>query len=111
MTAPDSRDPRDPRRPDAPASEAEAPAKRLDVRGYLCPIPARLSEQAIQDLHPGDHLEIVGDDPVMVIDIPAWCEWRSDPTTPDPEPPASLTAPPAPARNSPPDSRPERSPR
>ncbi len=51
-------------------------AKTLDVRGYLCPIPARLSEQAILSLAPGDHLEILGDDPVMVIDIPAWCNEK-----------------------------------
>lgn len=46
----------------------------LDVRGYLCPIPALEAEEAIQKLDPGDHLEIVGDDPVMMIDIPAWCD-------------------------------------
>ncbi len=57
----------------APGPES-SPAETLDVRGYLCPIPARLAEQAIQTLQPGDHLEILGDDPVMVIDIPAWCD-------------------------------------
>jgi tRNA 2-thiouridine synthesizing protein A len=46
----------------------------LDVRGFLCPIPALKAEEAIQPLPPGAHLEILGDDPVMVIDIPAWCD-------------------------------------
>jgi tRNA 2-thiouridine synthesizing protein A len=48
----------------------------LDVRGYLCPIPALKAEEAIQPLHPGDHLEIRGDDPVMTLDIPAWCDEK-----------------------------------
>lgn len=63
---------RDPGSSDPPPTAA--PARHLDVRGYLCPLPARLSERAMRDLRPGDHLEIVGDDPVMVIDIPAWCD-------------------------------------
>ena len=50
------------------------PAQRLDVRGYLCPIPALKAEQAITELAAGQHLEILGDDPVMIIDIPAWCD-------------------------------------
>ena len=50
------------------------PDLSLDVRGYLCPIPALKSQQAIIQLAPGGHLGIVGDDPVMLIDIPAWCD-------------------------------------
>jgi tRNA 2-thiouridine synthesizing protein A len=59
---------------ESPSEPTTPPTKTLDVRGYLCPIPARLAEQAIQELAPGDHLEILGDDPVMIIDIPAWCD-------------------------------------
>jgi tRNA 2-thiouridine synthesizing protein A len=46
----------------------------LDVRRDLCPNPALPAEEALHPLHPGDHLEILGDDPVMTIDIPAWCD-------------------------------------
>ena len=50
------------------------PTKSLDVRGYLCPIPVLKAEAAMADLERGQVLEIRGDDPVMVIDIPAWCD-------------------------------------
>ena len=48
----------------------------LDVRGYLCPIPAPKAEEVMADLAPGQVLEITGDDLVMVIDIPGWCDTK-----------------------------------
>jgi len=50
------------------------PAKRLDVRGLLCPIPVLEGKKAIDELAVGQLLELIGDDPVMVIDVPAWCD-------------------------------------
>ncbi len=46
----------------------------LDVTGKLCPLPVLLARRAIARLAPGERLEIVGDDPLMAIDIPAWAE-------------------------------------
>lgn len=46
----------------------------LDVRGALCPLTVRLASRALASLAPGSRLEIVGDDPAMAIDLPAWCE-------------------------------------
>lgn len=47
---------------------------RLDVRGLRCPVPALRTAKAMADLSPGDRLEVTGDDPAMVIDLPAWCD-------------------------------------
>jgi tRNA 2-thiouridine synthesizing protein A len=46
----------------------------LDVRGLLCPIPILRTAQRISDLPAGARLEVVGDDPGIVEDMPVWCE-------------------------------------
>ena len=46
----------------------------LDVRGLLCPIPILRTAQRIRDLPPGARIEVVGDDPAIVEDMPVWCE-------------------------------------
>jgi len=50
------------------------PARTLDVTGTLCPIPVLLARRAMRALRPGDHLEVVGDDPAMMVDMPVWAE-------------------------------------
>lgn len=47
---------------------------RLDVIGSLCPLPILFSVVEMNKLSPGEILEILGDDPGMLEDIPAWCE-------------------------------------
>jgi len=51
---------------------------RLDVRGTRCPVPALRTAQAMGRLTPGERLEVVGDDPAMVIDLPAWCDEHGE---------------------------------
>lgn len=51
--------------PDAP--------RRLDVTGTLCPVPVLRSERAVRRMAPGELLEVIGDDPLMRIDMTAWC--------------------------------------
>ena len=63
-----------PNTPTPPPTPTPTPTATLDVRGYLCPIPALKAEEAMATLKPGDTLEILGDDPTMLIDIPAWCD-------------------------------------
>jgi TusA-related sulfurtransferase len=46
----------------------------LDVIGSVCPLPILFSVVEMNRLSPGDVLEILGDDPAMLEDIPAWCE-------------------------------------
>ena len=47
---------------------------RLDVTGTFCPLPILLSAREMRKLHPGDLLEILGDDPGILEDMPVWCE-------------------------------------
>jgi tRNA 2-thiouridine synthesizing protein A len=47
---------------------------RLDVTGLLCPVPVLMTARAMATLDLGERLEVVGDDPEMLRDIPAWCE-------------------------------------
>lgn len=47
---------------------------RLDVTGLFCPLPILLAAREIRKLQPGDLLEVVGDDPAILEDMPVWCE-------------------------------------
>jgi tRNA 2-thiouridine synthesizing protein A len=47
---------------------------RLDVTGTFCPLPILLSAREMRKLRTGDLLEIVGDDPGILEDMPVWCE-------------------------------------
>jgi len=51
----------------------------LDERGRACPYPVIALGRLWQQLHsqPGEHIvDITADDPVAVIDIPAWCHIK-----------------------------------
>ena len=47
---------------------------RLDVTGTFCPLPILLSAREMRKLQPGDLLEVLGDDPGILEDMPVWCE-------------------------------------
>lgn len=47
--------------------------EELDVRGLLCPLPVIRTQQRVNQLHPGQQLEVICSDPGALIDIPAWC--------------------------------------
>ena len=47
---------------------------RLDVTGTFCPLPILISAREMRKLRPGDILEILGDDPGILEDMPVWCE-------------------------------------
>lgn len=51
-----------------------AARKSLDVLGLFCPVPILLAAREMQNLRPGDLLEVVGDDPGIHEDMPAWCD-------------------------------------
>jgi tRNA 2-thiouridine synthesizing protein A len=46
----------------------------IDVKGTFCPLPILFSVREMRKLRPGDRLEVVGDDPTMLEDMPVWCE-------------------------------------
>lgn len=45
----------------------------LDVRRLLCPLPVIRAQDKMKELQVGDSLRVVGTDPGMLEDIPAWC--------------------------------------
>ena len=45
----------------------------LDARRLLCPLPVIRTQNRVQDMSPGDTLEITCTDPGALYDIPAWC--------------------------------------
>ena len=45
----------------------------LDARNLLCPLPVIRTQNAVQDLQPGDSLRVQCTDPGVLHDIPAWC--------------------------------------
>jgi TusA-related sulfurtransferase len=47
---------------------------RLDTTGLVCPLPVLLAARDMMQLTPGDILELVGDDPGILEDIPAWVD-------------------------------------
>ena len=51
--------------------EAES---RLDTVGLYCPIPIIKTAARIREMQPGQVLEVLSDDRVILIDMPAWCK-------------------------------------
>lgn len=49
------------------------PPHRLDTTGTFCPVPILLTAREMAGLRPGEHLEVLGDDPAIREDLPAWC--------------------------------------
>ena len=50
-----------------------APPRRLDVTGTLCPVPVLRSARLARRMAAGELLEVIGDDPLMRLDMAAWC--------------------------------------
>lgn len=48
------------------------PKQRLDVRKLLCPLPVIKTQNAVNELDPGDLLTIIATDPGTLEDIPTW---------------------------------------
>ena len=48
--------------------------EHLDTMGTFCPVPILLTARKIKEMAPGGQLEVVGDDPGIVEDMPVWCD-------------------------------------
>lgn len=46
---------------------------QLDARRTLCPMPVIKTQNRVNELQPGDTLEVTCTDPGALSDIPAWC--------------------------------------
>ncbi|RLM76278.1 sulfurtransferase TusA family protein [Halorubrum sp. Atlit-26R] len=49
-------------------------AETLDVKGASCPMPVVKTKSAIDDLAPGEVLEVVATDPGSMSDIDGWAD-------------------------------------
>lgn len=52
---------------------SQAAHRTVDALGTWCPVPVTMAREAIARMHPGQVLEVVADDPMVFLDLPAWC--------------------------------------
>lgn len=52
------------------------PARVVDALGSHCPVPVRLLGRALGRVAPGEVVELLADDPLIEVDLPAWCHAR-----------------------------------
>jgi len=45
----------------------------LDVQGLPCPVPIVRLAQLVRSLAPGTRVQLLGTDPALQTDLPAWC--------------------------------------
>jgi TusA-related sulfurtransferase len=45
----------------------------VDALGTWCPVPIHLIDRAARRAEPGDVIELLADDPLIEVDLPAWC--------------------------------------
>lgn len=49
------------------------PARVVDALGTFCPVPVRMLARAVARVPPGATVELLADDPLVAVDVPAWC--------------------------------------
>lgn len=45
----------------------------VDALGTWCPVPIYLVDRAARSATPGEVIELLADDPLIEVDLPAWC--------------------------------------
>ncbi len=48
--------------------------KTLDARGLSCPMPSVKTALALEEMSPGEVIEVLTDDPVSKKDLPVWAQ-------------------------------------
>ena len=48
-------------------------ARIVDALGTWCPVPIHLIDRAARRSTPGAVIELLADDPLIEVDLPAWC--------------------------------------
>jgi len=48
-------------------------ARVVDALGTWCPVPIHLIDRAARRSEPGEVIELLADDPLIEVDLPAWC--------------------------------------
>lgn len=59
--------------PGAVSPDTERADRVIDTTGLYCPVPIVRTGEAIRGMRTGERLEILSDDRVILIDLPAWC--------------------------------------
>lgn len=49
------------------------PRRVVDAVGTRCPVPVHLLARALRRVPPGALVELLADDPLVAVDVPAWC--------------------------------------
>ena len=52
----------------------QTPNRRLDLLGFFCPVPVHQTRKILKEMKEGELLEVLGDDPETLHDMPALCE-------------------------------------
>lgn len=45
----------------------------VDTVGFFCPVPIIKTAARMKEMAPGEILEVISDDQVILMDLPAWC--------------------------------------
>jgi len=56
-----------------PQPERPGADRILDTVGFYCPVPIIKTSARIREMAPGQVLEVLSDDRVILVDMPAWC--------------------------------------
>jgi TusA-related sulfurtransferase len=48
-------------------------ARIVDALGTHCPVPVQLLARALARVVPGTTVRVLADDPMVAVDLPAWC--------------------------------------
>lgn len=54
-------------------TERSAAHAVIDTVGLYCPVPIIRTAERVRSLPPGAILEVLSDDRVILVDLPAWC--------------------------------------
>ena len=60
-----------------PSPVPSIPALTIDALGKKCPIPIIMLADRMRDVHIGQLIEVLADDPAAKSDLPAWCALKS----------------------------------
>ena len=54
--------------------QEETTKRRLDLLGFFCPVPVHETRKALNEMQDGELLEVLGDDPETLHDMPTLCD-------------------------------------
>jgi len=58
----------------------------VDALGTFCPVPVEMLARTVARLAPGDRVDLLADDPLVRVDVPAWCHTHGHAVDVAPDP-------------------------